>query len=155
MDTGVKHGCILSPVPFSMAVDWLMRSVTQGRCPDIHWALMKVLEDLHYAGDISPLSSNHLDAQQKVEHLSKPANSIGLKVNTKKTQVLRKNTRVNDPVMIDKKHLEDIEEFTYLGTNVTTTCDCDQEVNTRISEANHAFAMLKPVWKITKFCVHT
>ena len=48
--------------------------------------------------------------------VSKTANTIGLKVSTKKTQVLRKNTRLNDPVMIDGKHLEDVEEFSYLGT---------------------------------------
>ena len=78
---------------------------------------MTVLEDLDYADNISLLSSKHQDAQQKAERLSKTANTIGLKVNTKTTQVLRKNTRVNDPVMIDGKHLEDVEDFTYLGTN--------------------------------------
>ena len=70
------------------------------------------------------------------ERLSKIANAIGLKVNTNKTQVLRKNTGVNFPVMIEEKHLEDVEEFTYLCTKVTATSDCDQEINTRISKAN-------------------
>ena len=59
---------------------------------------------------------------------------------------MMKNTRVNDPVMIDGKHLEDVEKFTYFGTKVTTTGDCDKEINARISKANQAFAMLKPVW---------
>ena len=74
---------------------------------------MTVLEDL--------LSSKHQDAQQKAEHLNKTANTIGLNVNTKKTQVVRKDTRVNYPAMIGGKQLEDIEEFTYLDTKVTTT----------------------------------
>ena len=29
VDTCVKQGCIISPVLFSMAVDWLMQTVTQ------------------------------------------------------------------------------------------------------------------------------
>ena len=53
---------------------------------------MTVLEDLDYADAISLLSSKHQDAQQIAEHLSKTANTIGLKVSTKKTQVMRKNT---------------------------------------------------------------
>ena len=121
--TGVKQGCILSPVHFSMAVDWLMRTVTQGRHQGIRWILMTVLRDLHYADDISILSSKHQDDQQKAERLSKTANTIGLKVNTKKAQGPRKNTRVNDPVMIDGEHLEDVDEVAYLDPNVTTTGD--------------------------------
>ena len=71
--------------------------------------LMTVLEDLDYADDIGLLSSQHQDAQQKAEHLSKTASTVGLKVNTKKTQVLRKNTGVIYPVMIDGRHLEDVD----------------------------------------------
>ena len=71
---------------------------------------MTILEDLDYADDIGQISSKHQDAQQKAERLSKTVSTIGLKVNTKTTQVLRKKTRVNDPVMIGRKHLEDVEE---------------------------------------------
>ena len=97
---------------------------------------MTVLEDLDYADDICLLSSKHQDAQQKSECLYKTSSNIGLKVSTRKTQVLRKNTRVNNPVMIGGKRLGDAEKFIYLGTMVTTTRDCDQESNTRISKAN-------------------
>ena len=93
------------------------------------------------------------DAQQKTEHLSETANTIGLKVNTKKPQVLRKNTRVIDPVMIDGKHLEYVEEFTNLDTYVTTTGDCDQKI--WISKASLAFAMLRSAWRTTNLSVNT
>ena len=109
---------------------------------------MTVLEDLDYADNIGLLSSKHQDVKQKAEPLSITANTIGLKVNTKKIQVLRKKTRVNDPDMIDGKHLEDVEE-------VTTNGDCNQEINTRISTAKQAFAMLKPVWRTNNLSVHT
>ena len=64
---------------------------------------MTVQEDLDYADDISLLSSKHLDVRQKVERLRKTANTTGLKLNTMKFQVLRKNTGVIDQVMIDEK----------------------------------------------------
>ena len=115
---------------------------------------MKVLEYQDNADDICVLSSKHLDAPKNAERLSKTANTINLNVITKNTHVLWKNTRVNDPVRIDGKHLEDVEEFNYLGTKVTTTCNCDQETNTRISKVNQAFTMQNPVWKTTNLSVH-
>ena len=92
VDTGVKQENILSLVFFAMAVDWLMRAVTKGRCQGIQWTLMTVLVDLDYADDIGLPSSNHQDAQHKVERLSKTFNAIGLKVCTMKNQVIGKNT---------------------------------------------------------------
>ena len=150
VDTGVKQGCIQSLVLFSMAMDWLMQTVTQGRCLSIQWTIMTDPEYLDYADKIGLLSSKHQDTQQKAERLSKTVSTIGLKVSTKKTQIRMKNTRVNDPVMIDGKHLEDGEEFTYLGTS-----DCNQEINTRISKAKQAFAMLRPVRRATNLSDHT
>ena len=116
---------------------------------------MTDLEDLDYADDIGHICRKHQDSKPKAERLSKTTNTIGFKVNTKKTQVLRMNARMNDPVMIDWEHLEDVEEFAYLGTEVTTTGDCDKEINTWISKANQSFAMQKSVWRTTNLSVNT
>ena len=83
--------------------------------------LRRNIVDLNYADDIGLQSCKHQDEKQKAEFISKTANTIGLKVNTKKTQVLRMNIRLNDPALIHEKHLEDADEFSYLGTNVTQT----------------------------------
>ena len=70
---------------------------------------MTVQEDLDYVDDIGLPSSTQHGAQQNAERLRKTANSIVFKVNTWKTQVLGKNTRVNEPLMIEAKHLLDVE----------------------------------------------
>ena len=87
-------------------------------------------------------------------YVSKTAKTIGINVNARKFKLLRKNTRVCDSVMIDRKYSEDAEEFTYLGINVTTTGDCRREINSRISKAIQAFAILQPVWNATNLSVH-
>lgn len=132
-----------------------MPSVTQGKRCGIQWTLSSVIEDLDYADDLGLLSSRYQDAQQKTEHLSKIASTIGLRVNVKKTQVLRKNAAINNPITLNGSPLEDVQEFVYLGSKVTTDGDCDQEINARISKANQAFAMLKPIWRSTILSIHT
>ncbi|KAK3545686.1 hypothetical protein QTP70_010891 [Hemibagrus guttatus] len=153
--TGVKQGCILSPILFSLAIDWLMRSVTEGQRRGIQWTLTTALEDLDYADDLGLLAHRHQDIQQKTERLSEIASTIGLKVNNKKTQVLRKNVTSNTPIAIDGTPLEDVQEFVYLGSKVTTDGDCNKDINTRVSKANQAFAMLKPIWRTTSLSIHT
>ena len=91
VDTGDKQGCILSPILFSLAIDWVMRCSTQGKRQGIQWTLTSQLEDLDYADDIGLLSHRYQDAQLKTESLTQTASTIGLKVNEKKTKVLRKN----------------------------------------------------------------
>ena len=132
-----------------------MRTVTQVRGQGFRLTMTTVLEDHDYADDIGLLSSKYMNAQRKAEHLIKTAYTIGLNVGTKKTQVLRKYTTVNHPVVIDGKHLKDVEEFTYLGTKVTTTGECDQKFNALINKDNKSFAMLKPVWRTTNLSVYT
>lgn len=78
----------------------------------------------------SDLNSRHI--QQKTEHLNSTANKIGLKINTKKNQVLRLITTNCNPILVNNKPLEDVEEFTYLGSKVTTTGDRDKFTNARI-----------------------
>ena len=97
-------------------------------------------EDLYYADDIGLLSHRYQDAQLKTKRQT--ASTIGLKVNEKKTKVLRKNAITNNLVTVNGIPIEDAQEFVYLGSKVTTDGDCDVEVTTRISKANQAFAML-------------
>ncbi len=91
----------------------------------------------------------------RLDNLSEIAPSIMLKVNSKKTKVMKKNATVNTPVNIDGAPLEDVQEFVYLGSKMTADGDCDVEVNVRISKANQAFAMLKSVWRSTNLSLHT
>ncbi len=114
VETGVRQGCILSPILFSLAIDWLMRSITQGKSQGIQWTLTSLLEDLDYADDLGLLSHKHQDIQQKTEKLCEIASTIGLKVNSKKTKVMRKNATVNTPVSIDGTPVEDVQGRTCL-----------------------------------------
>ena len=48
VSTGVKQGCLLSPIIFTLAVDWIMKQSTRGR-NGIQWTPTTQLHDLEFA----------------------------------------------------------------------------------------------------------
>ena len=137
-----------------MAVDWLMRTLTHGIRQVNLWTLMTVIENLNYCSDVLHLSSKHKDTKQNAERLRKTTKTIGVNDNTRENNVLRKNTRANDPVIIDGNLQQDDGKVNYLFHKVIKTGVCYEETNTRICKANQASAILKPVWRVTKLNVH-
>ena len=113
--TGVKQGYILSPFLFLLGIDWVMKSVINGKRRGIRWTLTSLLEDLDFADDIALLSHRHQDVQTKIKYMTRKAGEIGLNISTKKTKHLRMNSRTEAAIMPNGEEIEDTEDFTYLG----------------------------------------
>ena len=69
IETGVRQGCLLSPILFILAIDWVMRKTTGDRKRGIQWGLFNQLEDLDFADDLALLASNHRNMQEKSDRL--------------------------------------------------------------------------------------
>src|SRR6218665_4130215 len=58
-------------------------------------------------------------------------------------------------LLIDGKHLHNVEQFTYLGSNTTFTLDNMREVRTRLAKATAALKAVEKVWKSRSIEIET
>ena len=145
--TGVRQGCLLSPFLFILAIDWIMKTETKGKRNGIQWKILTQLDNLDFADDLALMSHSHRQMQDKTTNLARISAQVGLKINKKKTKILRLNTTCERPIMLEGEGLEEVESFRYLGSIVDTRGGTEADVKARISKARAAFHILRNVWK--------
>ena len=89
--SGVRQGCILSPILFLVVIDWVMRTTTSDRPRGIQWTLFSHLKALDFADDLAVISATHSHLQEKSNRLSNFAKQTGLHINQKKTCLLTRH----------------------------------------------------------------
>ena len=155
MNTGVRQGCLLSPVIFIMVDDFIMREVESQGKTGIPWTLTTQLHDLDYADDICLLSQNLQHMQTKTEHRALVADKTGLRIGKEKTKVFRVNSKRQEKIKMRDEELEDVHSFTYLGSIVTSDGGEEEDVKSRKGKARQAFNTLRPVWNSTLISTKT
>jgi hypothetical protein len=147
INTGVRHGCILSPIIFLLVLDRIMRKTLGGRERGIQWNMSDRLEDLELADDIWLLAQRLTDMKEKLKRLQGQAELAGLNINIKKTKEMRVNvSTTTEKLNIDGKEIQQIDSFTYIGSIVTGDGG-SEDVRVQIRKENGAFIQLYRIWK--------
>jgi len=59
--------------------------------------------------------------------------------------------RTNESIMVSGEVVDEVDYFTYLGSNVSTSGDGEEEILVRISKASQAFALFRGTWRSKDF----
>jgi hypothetical protein len=153
--TGVRQGCLLSPFLFLLAIDWIMKSTTEGRRNGIQWSLMDQLDDLDFADDLALLSHTQAQMQDKTSHLETTSAQVGLKVNKRKTELMKINACAINPVTVGGDPIKEVDSFVYLGSVLDKEGGTDRDVTARIGKARASFIMLKNIWASKELSIKT
>ena len=151
----MREGCLLSPLLFLLAVDWIMRHATISRRNGIQWTLLEQLDDLDFADDIALLSHNQQQMQEKLTQVEKRAAETGLIISTKKTKVLKANTNNQTNLNVNSTALEEVDNFTYLSSVVDKTGGSKLDIKTRIGKARTTFRMIETIWRTETISLNT
>ena len=88
-----------------------MKTTTTGRNNGVQWTLWTQLDDLDFADDLALLSHNHSQMQDKTTLLETTSAGTGLKINRKKTELMKMNTTANEPVTVGGEPIRELESF--------------------------------------------
>jgi uncharacterized protein YpuA (DUF1002 family) len=81
--------------------------------------------------------------QEKIVAMATTGGNLGLNVITKKTKNMQMNVRVKYNIKLNGNKIEEVNDFTYLGSKMSNTRDWKVEIRTRLAKANQAFASLR------------
>jgi len=86
--TGVRQGCILSPLLFAITIDWVLRRSTERSAGGITWTGDVHLCDLDFADDIALIDDSWSKMQLTSSVLQEEASKIGFFINPDKCKVM-------------------------------------------------------------------
>ena len=69
--------------------------------------------------------------------------------------MLRINNQQELPVKVQGKDVEDITEFTYLGSKISQSGGTEEDIKARIKKAQQTFAILRCVWRSKSISTNT
>ena len=157
--TGVLQGDVLAPFLFIIVLDFVMLDaqsknpagglVTHPRRSRRHQDI--ILNDLDFADDIGLLESSIPRAQKQLSTTIDSAASVGLMINTDKTEYLTLNCPTNQHLMVGQIALNRVDDFRYLGSMVVKSLS---DFKRRHGLSWSVFWKLEKIWRSDSVPIH-
>jgi hypothetical protein len=146
--TGVRQGCVLSPMIFLLVMDWIMKRATDTVTNGLEWVNGERLPDLDFADDIALLGSTLAGMMDLTGKVETEAATVGLRINADKTKVMMTGVQgQTQAIQAGGKPVEEVNEFCYLGSVIARDGSCDKDIRTQLGKANSCFGRLLNIWR--------
>lgn len=154
MRRGTRQGDPISPTVFighlERAMDKLKNEI-EG--VSVHG--MRI-NNLRFADDIDVIEESVGKLQRTVQVLSEEGKRYGLMMNIDKTKTMVfGNKEIEKKISVDGVELENVEKFTYLGSNMTYDLDCKKEISIRIAKSRANLKAMDKIWKSKAIALKT
>ena len=99
------------------------------------------MQAVRFADDQAMVANSNAGLQRIMENLNKTSEEYGMKINLKKTKVMRISRKEGSKITIniDGVKLEQVKQFNYLGSTITEDCKSNSEIRRRIILGKEAF----------------
>ena len=156
ISVGVRQGCCLSPYLFNTVLEAVMRIALEKDTEIGIKLLGQYVNNLRFADDIDILAESQPDIQKLTDSISETGKKFGLIINEAKTKTMAisKNKEICE-IKLNNSNLEQVDQFSYLGSIVSEDGTCVTDITSRIGKAAAVFGNLKTIWKSKDILIKT
>ena len=148
IERGVRQGCVMSPTLYNIYSEEIMREIFLDYEGGVKVGGRQIT-NLRFADDTTLICSSKQELLDLLKQTKEASEKRGLLLNTRKTKIMvidKNRTDFSDFLLEDEK-IEEVEEFTYLGSIIDTKCSSAKEIKRRIGMAKSTVHNLTTIWK--------
>ena len=147
---GVRQGCLLSPDLFNLYLHHIVQEALRHNQDGVQVADV-VIKTAAFADDIDQITRTEAAAQSTLTAINNSGKDYGMEISKEKTKILvHSKEPTKTSITLDGVELEQVNQFQYLGSTITTDNSSKPEIYRRCALASAAFGKLEPIWKDKK-----
>ena len=116
------------------------------------------INNIRYTDDAALIATSQVNLQRLVDRVVVESIAYDMEVNVKKTECMMMTKKESVPecrITIKGEMVKQVNNFKYLGSNITSDGKCVTEVKCRIAQAKRAFVELDNILKNKKMSIRT